>query len=178
MSKKLFVAGLNLILITGVLTYLPKPIENNIAMANIIERTQSFLFTNLEGTLPTSSTYININATTNPCGFIFTGNAQRAGSSPNLVLGITSSRSPNAEIIITKPSYVQELLGIELKAYSGAAGVRYLAINGVQDTTPINNSGTYANPLTTGKILISGNSVKITSPNGNILIKEFIVYYY
>jgi hypothetical protein len=47
----------------------------------------------------------------------------------------------------------------------------------VKDDTAITSSGTYSAPINIGKISISGDSVTITSPDGNILIKEFIIYF-
>ncbi len=141
------------------------------------ERTKTFLWGNLSGTLPTSSTYVNINATTDPCGFTFSGNAQRAGTNPNFVLGITNGRTPNAEIIITKPSYIIEFTAIEITAYSASGTARYLAINGVKDDTSVTSAGNYSSPINIGKISINGSSVTITAPDGNILIKEFVLYY-
>jgi hypothetical protein len=177
--KKSLVSSLSLILLSGVVTSVS---FNNTSViqggADVIERSRSFLFSDLTGTLPNSTIYVDINATTINCDFSFTGNAQRSGSTPNFSLAIVNNRTPEAKIIITKPSYVIGLTAIELFAFSGSTSLRYLAINGVKDDTAVTNSGNFDNPINIGKISISGDSVIITSPDGNISIKEFKIYYY
>jgi len=177
-NKRMILLFNNLFLLAGIGTTIANYSTSVIEpFAAENERTQTFLWGNLSGTLPTGSSYVNINATTNPCGFTFSGNAQRGGTTPNFVLGITSGRTPTAEIIITKPDYIIEFTAIEITAYSASGNLRYLAINGVKDDTPVSSAGNYSSPINIGKISINGSSVTITSPDGNILIKEFILYY-
>ena len=154
--------------------------------AVVPERNKEFLFDNLSGgTIPSGTTYINVNTSTNPCNFTITGGFNKTGTSPKIAFGITNSAtisgvpSSTPSIIITKASYIIEFTAIEILAYSGSGSSRQLRINGNDDDTNVTSAGNWDAPINIGKIALSAGSsnVTITSPDGSILIKTIIIYF-
>jgi hypothetical protein len=156
--------------------------------ANINERSKTFLYSGLTGTLPTSNAYAIVNAETTFCAFDISGVFQRGGTGgppEKYAVGITNDAktigittyTPN--MTITKPSYIVEFTAIEILAYSAAVGNRQLRINGVDDDTNVTSAGTWDSPINIGKITFASGTTSITilSPDGNILIKSFTLYF-
>jgi hypothetical protein len=184
-NKKIMLFMTNVFLLAGIgstiANYSTSVIQGE---AVVPERNKEFLFDNLSGgTIPSSTAYINVNTSTNPCNFAITGGFSRQGTSPKFALGLakTSAGVAVPSIIITKPTYIVELTAIEILAYSGAGSNRQLRINGVDDDTNINSTSapSWDNPINIGKISLSAGSesVTITSPDGALQIKSIIIYF-
>jgi hypothetical protein len=186
-KKQLLVFSINLLVFVGLAStisgYTTSYIEG---AADVIERSNTFYFSNLSGgTIPNSTSYINVSTNTNPCNFTITGAFSRQGSNPNYVFGLTNSAtvsgvaSQPTSLVIEKASYILEITAIEIFAYSGSTSNRQLRINGVDDDTNITSSGSFASPINIGKISLPANTttVNITSPDGSVFIQSFILYF-
>jgi hypothetical protein len=182
-NKKIMLFVTNVFLLAGIgstiANYSTSVIQGE---AVVPERNKEFLFANLSGgTIPSSTSYISVSTSTDPCNFAITGGFSRQGTTPKFAFGLAASSAGVAvpSIIITKPTYIVELTAIEILAYSASGSNRQLRINGVDDDTNITSTSNWDNPLNIGKISLSAGSgsVTITSPDGALLIKSIIIYF-
>jgi hypothetical protein len=188
-KKQLVVLTLNvlvfLVLATTISNYTTSYFEGE---ANINERSKTFLYSDLTGTLPSSTTYAIVDAETTSCAFDISGVFQRGGTTtptPKFAVGIINETKTINSVVytpnmtITKPSYIVEFTAIEILAYSASGTNRQLRINGVDDDTNVTSAGNWDSPINIGKITLNSGTTAITilSPDGNILIKSFILYF-
>lgn len=166
-------------LIVGLLGFGPQGHFSDLPVvgAETSERNKTFTYADLTGTIPTSTTYVTMDATTNPCGFSFDGYVSRTGSTGAYALLINIGKTPASSITITVPSYVTNFTGIKMGAYATSTTARYFKINGITDTTAITSAYTYASPVYTGIIAVSGTTILIEPTVGAISIANFTLYY-
>jgi len=178
--KKLGIILMSAVLIGGmtIAVGINREVAENYIQVNATERSKTFYFSSLEGTnLPTSTTYkTNINATTNPCGFIFTGSWNRSGTLPTYALGYNTGRSPIAIINIEKPTYVLIITKVRVAVWSASTTNRYIKISDVQNSTVItSNNSTESNPLII-EVAINSSSFYVEG-TGALLFKNFEIFY-
>ncbi len=178
-KKQLVVLTLNVLVFFSFFSAFPSYNTSYLeGQAEVNER--SFKLTGItawNGTLPTTSTYVNLTATSNNCGFSLSGNANKPDA--NSTFGINTPSNSLRKLIITKPSYIVEFTGIRFEAYSSSTTARYFKINGVTDSVDgITSSYTFSSPLQTSIISTTGSSITIESTEGAIVIKSITLYFY
>ena len=181
MLKKLFVAlTISFIIFAGFAWEFNLP-RSSIVQGQAVTNERSYKLVGLtswSGTLPISSTYIDISGTSVNCDFALSGKANKQDS--NSVFGINTT-SNSSLLVISKPSYINAFTAFQMEAYHGSGTAkRGFTLNGSNYGITIDGPVTFANPKDTSKIILNSESesISLETTSGQLVIKSITLYYY